>query len=74
MTGPAWLPFLPSLLATAVPMKPLLPNTVTVSPEKEDRPPRPRFIAAVLRSRGRTWHTPHTRLTRGATGLSSITL
>ena len=43
-----------NLLAIAVPMNPLLPNTVTTSPEKEDLPPRPLFIAAVLISRGLT--------------------
>ena len=43
-----------NLLATAPPMNPEDPNTVTTSPEKDDRPPRPLFIAAVLSSRGRT--------------------
>ena len=38
------------LLATAVPMKPFEPKTVTTSPEKEDLPPRPRFMEAVLRA------------------------
>ena len=31
-------------------MKPFDPKTVTTSPEKEDRPPRPRFMEAVLRA------------------------
>ena len=39
-----------NLLATAVPIKPFDPNTVTTSPEKEERPPRPRFIEAVFRA------------------------
>ena len=43
-----------NLLATAPPMNPEEPNTVTTSPEKDDRPPRPLFMAAVLSSRGRT--------------------
>ena len=38
------------LFATAVPIKPFDPNTVTTSPEKEERPPRPRFIEAVFRA------------------------
>ena len=45
---------LKNLLATAVPINPLDPNKVTTSPEKDDLPPRPRFMAAVLRSLGLT--------------------
>ena len=66
------------LLAMPVPMKPFDPNTVTTSPEKDDLPPRPLFMPAVL-----SW--PRTRtsddmgdpdmeqVTRG-TGLSSAPL
>ena len=31
-------------------MKPFEPKTVTTSPEKEDLPPRPRFMEAVFRA------------------------
>ena len=37
-----------------VPMKPFDPKTVTTSPEKEDLPPRPLFIPAVLSCLGLT--------------------
>ena len=58
-------------------MNPFAPKSVTTSPEKEDLPPRPLFMAAVLRSLGLTslaYPELGMTVTRAGLGFSSTPL